>query len=139
LVFHMSAMGKARYVGCTRQSEVSSWPSGTILRGLCKTRDEITKHRDHFRCSFPFKQNLALVRSSELTLLRFEISCLPQKTSTAQAVVAQASTECLNTSLSPLTQRDAPQEHRGSILAATTTTLFQSGFSPRIEGLSRHS
>lgn len=92
-------------------SEVSFWPSGTLLRGWCKTRHETTKHRDHSYCSLCFKWNLALLRSSELTSLRSEMSCLPQKTSIAQAVVAQASMECLSKSSSPLTQRDAPQEH----------------------------
>lgn len=93
-----------------QQSEVSFWPSGTLVRGWCKTRYEITEHRDHFYCSFSFKWNLTLLRSSELTSLRSEISCLPQK-SIAQAVVAPASMECLSKSSSLLTQRDEPQEH----------------------------
>lgn len=94
-----------------QRSEVSFWPPGTLLRGWCKTRDEITKHRDCPYCSFCFEWNLAMLRSSELTSLRSEISCLPQKTSVAQAMMAQASMECLSKSSSPLTQRDAPQEH----------------------------
>lgn len=109
---------KTHYAGDTRQSELSFWPSGTLMRGWCKTRDEITKHRDHSCCSFPFRQNLALVRSSELTLLRSEVSCLPQKTSVAQAVAAQASIECLNKSSSSFTQRDMPQEHRNDSISA---------------------
>lgn len=108
-----------------QQSEVSFWPSGTLMRGWCKTRYEVTKHRDHCCCSFPFKRNLALLRSSELTSLRSEISCLPQKTSTAWAVVAQASMECLSKSSSPLTQRDAPQEHGAVFLHRTSLPSFK--------------
>lgn len=104
------------------------------MRGGCKTRDEITKHRDHSYCSFPFRQDLALVRSSELTLLRSEVPCLPQKTSRAQAVAAQASMECLNKSSSSFTQRDVPQE--GSILAACHHFALSKHLQPKdVKGL----
>lgn len=130
----VSTTRRARYAGHTGQSEVSFWPSGTLMRGGCKTRDEITKHRDHSYRSFPFRQDLALVRSSELTLLRSEVPCLPQKTSRAQAVAAQASMECLNKSSSSFTQRDVPRE--GSILAACHHFALSKHLQPKdVKGL----
>lgn len=114
-----------------QRSEVSFWPPGTLLRGWCKTRDEITKHRDCPYCSFCFEWNLAMLRSSELTSLRSEISCLPQKTSVAQAYDGSGFHGMPQQIIITPHPKGCTTGAQGSVPASTTTSLFQSVFSQK--------